>query len=40
MIENDINDDDDIINPFNIVSESDVDTYVELDDKEEDTEEG
>ena len=40
MLENDIDGDDDIINPFNIVSEPDVDTYVELDDQEEDTEEG
>jgi hypothetical protein len=40
MLENDIDDDDDIINPFNIVSEPDVDTDVELDDQEEDTEEG
>jgi hypothetical protein len=40
MIENHIDDDDDIINPFNIVSEPDVDTNVELDDQEEDTEEG
>jgi hypothetical protein len=35
MLENDIDDDDDIINPFNIVSEPN--TYVELDDQEEDT---
>ena len=40
MLENDIDDDDDIINPFNIVYEPDVDTDVELDDQEEDTEEG
>jgi hypothetical protein len=40
MLENDIDDDDDIINPFNIVSEPDVDTDVELDDQEEDIEEG
>jgi hypothetical protein len=40
MLENDIDDDDDIINPFNIVSKLDVDTDVELDDQEEDTEEG
>jgi hypothetical protein len=40
MLENDIDDDDDIINPFNIFSEPDVDTDVELDDQEEDTEEG
>jgi hypothetical protein len=39
MLENDIDDDDDIINPFNIVSESDANTYVKLDDQEEDTEE-
>ena len=35
MLENDIDDDDDIINPFNIVYELDVDTGVELDDQEE-----
>jgi hypothetical protein len=40
MLENDIDDDDDIINPFNIVSELDVDIDIELDDQEEDTEEG
>ena len=39
MLENDI-DDDDIINPFNIVFEPDADTDVKLDDQEEDTEEG
>jgi hypothetical protein len=37
MIENDIDDDDDIVNPFNIVSEPDVDTNFEFD-EEEDTE--
>jgi hypothetical protein len=40
MLENDIDDDDDIINPFNIVSKPNVDTDVELDDQEEDTKEG
>ena len=41
MLKNDIDDDDDdIINPFNIVSEPNVDTDVKLDDQEEDTEEG
>jgi hypothetical protein len=39
MLENDIDDDDDIINPFNNVSEPDVDTDIELDDQEEDTKE-
>jgi hypothetical protein len=34
MLENDIDEDDDIINPFNIVSEPDVDTFVKLDDQE------
>jgi hypothetical protein len=37
MLENDIDDNDDIINPFNIVSELDVDTNVKLDDEENDT---
>jgi hypothetical protein len=36
MLENDIDDDDDIINPLNIVSEPDDDTDVEFD-KEEDS---
>jgi hypothetical protein len=40
MLENEIDDDDDIINPFNIVSKPYVDTDVKLDDQEEDTEEG
>jgi hypothetical protein len=31
MLENDIDDDDDIVNPFNIVSELDDDIYVDLD---------
>jgi hypothetical protein len=32
MLKNDIDDDDDdIVNPFNIISELDDDTYVELD---------
>jgi hypothetical protein len=39
MLENEI-DNDDIINPFNSVYELDVDTDIELDDQEEDTEEG
>jgi hypothetical protein len=29
MLENDIDDDDDIINPFNIISKPDDDTYVD-----------
>jgi hypothetical protein len=37
MLKNDIDDDDDIINPFNIYFEPDVDIDVELDDQEEDT---
>ena len=37
MLRNDIDDDDDIINPFNIVSEPDVDIDINLDDKKEDT---
>jgi hypothetical protein len=40
MLENDIDEDDDIINPFNIVSKSNVDIDFELDDQEEDTEDG
>jgi hypothetical protein len=40
MLENDIVVDDDIINPFNIVSEPNVDTNFELDDQEKYTEEG
>jgi hypothetical protein len=32
--------DDDIINPFNNVSEPDANTYIELDDQEEYIEEG
>jgi hypothetical protein len=35
MLKNDIDDDDDIINPFNSVYEPDVDTNIELDDQEE-----
>jgi hypothetical protein len=38
MLENDIDDDDDIINPFNIVSEPDDDTYVEFDEEDQDRE--
>jgi hypothetical protein len=34
MLENDI-DDDDIVNPFNTVSEPDDDTYVEFDEQED-----
>jgi hypothetical protein len=37
MLENDIDDDDDIINPFNIVSEPDDDTYVDFDEEDQDT---
>jgi hypothetical protein len=40
MLKNDIDDDDDIINPLNIVYEPDADTYIELDDQEEYIEEG
>jgi hypothetical protein len=40
MLENDIDDNDDIINRFNIVSEPDAYTYVELDDQEENTKKG
>jgi hypothetical protein len=38
MLENDIDDDDDIINPFNIISEPDDDTYIEFDEEDEDRE--
>jgi hypothetical protein len=34
MIENKIDDYDDMINPFNIIFELDVDIYFELDDQE------
>jgi hypothetical protein len=37
MLKNDIDDNDDIIDPFNIVSEPDDDTYVDFDEKCEDT---
>jgi hypothetical protein len=37
MLKNHIDGDDDIINPFKIVSEYNVDTDGELDDQEEDT---
>jgi len=40
IIKNDIDCDDEIIIPLNIVYELDVDTYVDLDDQEEYTEEG
>jgi hypothetical protein len=40
MLENDIDDDDDIINHFNSVSEPDADIDIELDDQEEHIEEG
>ena len=40
MLENDNDDDDDIINPLNNVSEPDDDKDIELDDHEEYTEEG
>jgi hypothetical protein len=33
MLENDIDDDDYIINPFNSVSKPDADTYIELEDQ-------
>jgi hypothetical protein len=35
MLENDIDDDDDIVNPFNVVSEPDDDTYVDFDEEED-----
>jgi hypothetical protein len=35
MLENDIDDDDDIVNPFNTVSEPDDDTDVEFDEEED-----
>jgi hypothetical protein len=38
MIENDIDGDDDIINPFIIVSEPDDDTDVEFDEEDQDRE--
>jgi hypothetical protein len=38
MLKNDIDDDDDIINPFNIVSEPNDDTYVEFDEEDQDRE--
>jgi hypothetical protein len=38
MLKNDIDGDDDIINPFNIVSKTDDDTYVKFDIKDQDRE--
>ena len=38
MLENDIDGDDDIINPFNIISEPDDDTDVEFDEEDQDRE--
>jgi hypothetical protein len=38
MLENDIDDDDDIVNPFNTISEPDDDTDVEFDEEDQDTE--
>jgi hypothetical protein len=38
MIENEIDDDDDIVNPFNIVSKLDDDTDVEFNEEYQDTE--
>jgi hypothetical protein len=38
MLENDIDDDDDIINPFNIVSENDDDIDVKFDEQDQDRE--
>jgi hypothetical protein len=35
MLENDIDDHDDIINPFNIISELDDDTNVEFDEEDQ-----
>jgi hypothetical protein len=40
MLKNDIDDDDNTINPFNIVSKPYFDTDIELDDQEEYTKEG
>jgi hypothetical protein len=40
MLENDIDDNDDTINPFNILSKPDADTDVEFDDQEKYTKEG
>jgi hypothetical protein len=38
MLENNIHDDDDIINPFNIVSEPNDDTDVEFNEEDQDRE--
>jgi hypothetical protein len=38
MLENDIDDDDDIINPFNIISEPHDDIDVEFDEEDKDRE--
>ena len=38
MLENDIDDDDDIINPFNIIYEPDDDTDVKFDEEDQDIE--
>jgi hypothetical protein len=35
MLKNDIDDDDDIVNPFNIISELNDDTHVEFDEEED-----
>jgi hypothetical protein len=40
MLENDIDGDDDIINPFNIVLEPNDDTDVEFDEEDQDREKG
>jgi hypothetical protein len=37
MLENDIDNDDDIVNPFNIVLEPDDDIDVEFDEEDQDT---
>ena len=38
MLKNDIDDNDNIINPFNIVSEPDDDTYVKFNEEDQDRE--
>jgi hypothetical protein len=40
MLENEIDDDDDIINPFNTISKLDDDTNFELNEYQEDTKAG
>jgi hypothetical protein len=38
MLENDIDDDDDIVNPFNTIYEPNDDTYVKFDEEDQDRE--